>query len=102
MCSVVYVSLCVDGAFRGLRELLVGGVGHVSPQFNQDGLHCVVSGPVGQAGKFGGVDGSVSWIDTGQVNFGNELDERWLVRILITAVHLEAVDSVFMDTMWGT
>lgn len=44
-------------------------------------------------------DRSVSWVDTRQVDFGYELYQRWLVGILITAVHLEAVDSVFVDTL---
>jgi hypothetical protein len=121
---------CIYVGISGLEDVMVQ---YLSPsQLNQDRLHCVVPGPVGQAGKFGGVDlilcqlfssnsrhgqykaacsawnvygvadGSVPWIDTWQVDFGYELDERWLVRILITAVHLEAVDSVFMDTLEKT
>lgn len=56
-----------------MRKLLVGGVGHVSalwlgldvkdkssfdlpPELNQNCLHCVISGPVGEAGELGGVD----------------------------------------------
>jgi len=77
-------------------------VGHISSKLDQDRLHCVFPGPVGKAGKFGGFNHAVFWIDTGQVDFSFELDDRWLVGILITAVHLEAVDSVLVNTVWGT
>jgi hypothetical protein len=46
----------VDGAFRGLRELLIGGVSHESSQLNQDRLHGVVAAPVCEAGEFGRVN----------------------------------------------
>jgi len=98
---VYVVPLFVDRAFWGLGKFLVGGVGHVSSELNQNRLHCVVSGPIGKAGKLGGVDSAISWVDTRQVDFCNELDDGWLVRILITAVHLETVDSIFVDTVWG-
>ena len=38
-------------------------------------------------------------VDTGDVDLTDELDGRWLVGVLVTAVHLEGVDSVFVDTL---
>jgi len=98
---IVAGSLFVDGAFWRLRKLLIGGVGHISSKLDQDCLHCVVSGPVGKAGQLGRIDRSISRVDAGEVDFSNELDKGWLVRVLITAVHLEAVDSVLVDAVWG-
>lgn len=69
------------------------------PKFNQHRLHCLISSPVGKAGQFGGVDHAVPWVDAGQVHFTYELDRWWLVRILVAAVHLHRVNSVFVDTL---
>jgi hypothetical protein len=44
-------------------------------------------------------DSSISRVDTRQVDFGDELDEWWLVGVLIATVHLEAVNPVFVDTL---
>lgn len=44
-------------------------------------------------------DRSVSRVDTRQVDFGDELDEWWLVGVLIATVHLEAVNPVFVNTL---
>jgi hypothetical protein len=44
-------------------------------------------------------DRSISRVDAGEVDFSNKLDKGWLVRVLITAVHLEAVDSVLVDAL---
>lgn len=44
------------GALGRLRQLLVGGRGHVSSDLDQHGLHGEVAFPVCDAGEFGKVD----------------------------------------------
>ncbi len=44
-------------------------------------------------------DLSIPWINTREVDFANELYFWWFIGILITAVHLQGVDSVLMDTL---
>lgn len=39
-------------------------------------------------------------IDAGQVDARNELNGRWGVRVAIAAVDVDAVDSVFMCTLY--
>lgn len=69
---------------------------HVSSQLNEDCLHVVVSFPVGQARKLGRVNLSSPSIDTGQIDFGQELQDWWLVRIAVVAMYLNTVDSVLV------
>ena len=42
---------------------------------------------------------AVSWINARQVDLRLELDSRRLVRILLTAVHLNAIDTILMNTL---
>jgi hypothetical protein len=42
---------------------------------------------------------AVSLVHAGQIDFGNELDGWWGVRIAITAVDVDAVDAVLMCTL---
>jgi len=51
------------------------------------------------AGSQPSTDLSISWIHTRKVNLANELYFWWLVGILVTAVHLQGVDSILMDTL---
>jgi hypothetical protein len=44
------------GALGGLRQLLVGGRGHVSSDLDEHGLHGEVAFPVCYAGELGEVD----------------------------------------------
>lgn len=44
------------GTLGRLWQLFVGGRGHVSSDFDQDGLHSEVAFPVCDAGEFGEVD----------------------------------------------
>jgi hypothetical protein len=71
------------------------------PQLNQNRLHCLISGPVGKARQFGWVDHTVPGVDTWEVDFADELDRRWLIGIRITTVHLQRVNSVFVDALEG-
>jgi len=48
---------------------------------------------------YGDADLAISWVDTGQIDFADELDGRWLVGILVAAVHLQGVDSVLVDAL---
>ena len=41
----------------------------------------------------------ISWIDTGQVDLGNELDLRRGVGIILPAVYVQAVDTILMNTL---
>jgi len=95
-------NLRVGRSFWWLRELLVRRVGHESSEFNQYSLHSHISSPVRKAGQFGRVDNTISWANARKVDFADELDSGWLVRILIAAVHLQGVNSILMDTMWRT
>lgn len=55
------------------------------------------------SGRYSGIccctDLSVPWVDTRQVDFADELDSRWVVGILIAAVHLQRVNPVLMDAL---
>jgi len=73
----------------------VGGMGHVSSELNQNCLHGIIPAPIGKARKLGRINHTVSRINTGKVDFADKLDGRRLVRILITAVHFEGVNSVY-------
>lgn len=44
-------------------------------------------------------DLSILWVDTWKIDFVDELNSWWLVRVVIAAVHLERVDSVLVDTL---
>jgi hypothetical protein len=68
-------------------------------KLDQNRLHCVVPAPVGKARKLGWVDHAISWVHTRKVDLVDELDSRWLVGVLIAAVHLERVDPVFVNTL---
>jgi hypothetical protein len=41
----------------------------------------------------------ISRTDTWKVDFVNELDSRWFIRILVTAVHFESIDSIFVNAL---
>ena len=69
------------------------------PKLDQNRLHCVVPAPVGKARKLGWVHHAISGVDTREVDLVDELDSGWLVGVLITAVHLEGVDSVLVNTL---
>jgi len=92
--------LVVGGALGRLRQFLIRRVGHISSQLNKDGLHCVVSAPVREAGKLARVDHAVSWVNAGQVHFVDELDGRRLVGILVATMHLEGIDPILVNAVW--
>lgn len=71
------------------------------PQLNQYRLHCHISSPVGQARQLSGVYHPVLRADAREVHFTDELDGWWLVRIVIAAVHLQRVDSIFVHALEG-
>lgn len=66
-------------------------------QLDEDCLHGVVALPLGQTGELLGVDNAVPRVDTGQVDLADELDLGWLIGVVLAAVHLEAVNAVFVD-----
>lgn len=68
-------------------------------KLNQDRLHCVISAPVGKARQFGWIDDTISWVDTREIDLVDELDSGWFVWVLITAVHLQGVDSVLVNAL---
>ena len=68
-------------------------------KLNQNRLHSVIPTPVGKTRKLGWVHYAISWVNARKVDFVDELDGWWLVRILIAAVHLQGVDSILMDTL---
>jgi hypothetical protein len=44
-------------------------------------------------------DLSIPWINTREVDLADELYFWWLIGILITAVHLQGVNSILMNTL---
>jgi hypothetical protein len=60
----------------------------VPSKLNKDCLHSVIPTPVCKARKLGWINDAISRVNTRKVNFVDELDSRWLVGVLITAVHL--------------
>lgn len=44
---------------------------------------------------------AISRANARKVDFADELDSGWLIRILIAAVHLQGVDSILVDTLHG-
>jgi hypothetical protein len=68
-------------------------------QLDQDSLHRVLALPLGEAGQLLGVDDAVAGVDAGQVDLADELDGGRLIRVLVAAVHLDAIDSVLVDGM---
>lgn len=42
---------------------------------------------------------AVPWVDARQIYLRDKLDLRWLIWVLIAAVHLQGVDSVLVDTL---
>ena len=46
-------------------------------------------------------DHTVSRIDTGQVNFVDELDGWRLIGIFISTVHLQRIDTIFVNALRG-
>lgn len=73
------------------------GMSHVSPQLNEYCLHCHITVPTLEAGQLCWVDEAVARVDAWEVDFGDELNGGRLVGVLITAVHFEGVDAVFVD-----
>lgn len=71
----------------------------IPSKLNQNRLHRIITAPVGKARKLRWVDHAISWVDTREVDFVNELDGRRLVGILITAVHFQGVDSVLVNAL---
>lgn len=74
---------------------------HVNPpsQLNQDHLHGVLALPLGQAGQLPGIDDAVLGVDAGEVDLADELDGGGLVGVFLAAVHLEAVDAIFVGRL---
>lgn len=94
--------LRVGRAFGWLGKFLVVRVSHVSSKFDQDRLHSVISAPVREAGKFGWIDHAISWADAREIDLIDKLNSRWFIRVLVATVHFKGINSVLMDTMWGT
>lgn len=69
---------------------------HISPQLDQDRLHCEMTLPLREAGEFRWVDFAVAWVDTWEVDLGDELDFWWCVWVVWAAVETEGVDAVFV------
>jgi len=100
--SRIGLDLGVGGALCRLGKLLMILTSHVSSELNQDSLHCHFSLPVPKARQLGWVNHAISWVDTRKVDLGDELDSGWFVGVLITAVHLERIDPILVDAVWGT
>jgi hypothetical protein len=62
-------------------------------------LHISVAYPIPGLFERECTDHAISCTNTREVDLIDELDGRWLVRILVTAVHLERVDSVLVDAL---
>jgi hypothetical protein len=46
-------------------------------------------------------DLSIPWVYARQVDFADKLDRRWLVGVVIAAVHLQRIDSVLVHALVG-
>ncbi len=65
-------------------------------EFDEDGLHGVLSFPVGQTWQLRRVDRAVPLVHAGQVDHADEMDRGGPVGVLVAAVHLDGVDPVLM------
>lgn len=86
-------------------------------EVDQDRLHGIFPLPLSQTWQLGRIDLesyksarsriyaqyeadlSIPWIDARQVDFADKLDRRWLVRVVITAVHLQRINSVLVHAL---
>lgn len=88
-------------------------------EVDQNSLHGIFPLPLSQTWQLGRIDLesyksarpriyvqyeanlSIPWVDAGQVDFADKLDRRWLVRVVIAAVHLQGIDSVLVHALKG-
>ena len=85
--------------WTSISEVVYLGESTIPSKLNQNRLHSIIPAPVGKARKLGRIDHAISWVDTRQVDLVDELDGRWLVGVLITAVHLQGIDSVLVNAL---
>lgn len=97
--TIAFCSVSEQSTFRWLRQLLVLWEGHISSQFNEDSLHCVVSLPIGKAGQFTWVNLSSPRIHAGQIDFRNELENWRFVGVAIIAMYVDTVDPVLVHAL---
>lgn len=72
---------------------------NIPPQLYQDSLHGVIALPLSQAREHLRVDDAVAGVDGGEVDLADELDGRGLVGVVVSAVHLDAVDAVLVNRL---
>jgi len=84
---------------KGQDHISYAGESYIPSKLNQNRLHSIIATPVCEARKLGRIDYAVSWVDAGKVDFIDELDGGWLIGVLISAMHLEGVDSVLMNAL---
>jgi len=73
---------------------------HVSPQLYQDSFHGIVSLPIGKTRQLTSINLSISLVDTGQIDLGNELEDRRLVWVVAITMDVHTVDSVLVDALF--
>jgi len=73
---------------------------HVSPQFYQNSFHGIVSLPISKTRQLTRINLSISRVDTRQIDLGNELEDRRLVRVVAITMDIHTVDSVLVDALF--
>jgi hypothetical protein len=67
--------------------------------FDKDSLDALVAIPIGENRQLGRVDFTVDLRDEREVDARDELDHRWLIRVVIAAVYLERVDTILVHRL---
>jgi hypothetical protein len=70
-------------------------------QLNQNSFHSILSAPVRKTRELMWVNLAISRIYTRKVDLVDKLEGRRLIGIMITAVHLEGINSVFVNALHG-
>lgn len=95
-CSVTLMQWLISTAFSRLGQLSVGGLAHVLSQLQQNRLHGVASFPMVEARQVARDHHATLLVDTGNVDFRNELDGGGLVRVVGATFECQRVDAVLV------
>lgn len=117
ICELLFLELkAISAVTEGRRDIL--------PEGDEDPLHGEVPAPIANALELGEfnlcfhrknsqlfetattrcqrlweTNPAILAIDTGEVDPGDEVDNRWLIRVRVSAVNFKAVDAVLMVTL---
>jgi len=88
-------------SLRWLREFPIVEAGHFSSDFHQHSLQTVITSPISQNRKLGGIDLPVRLGDKWEVHPGQELDVWWPVGVTLATMDLQTVNAILVHGMSG-